>query len=153
MERWIHKSVLVSAPPARAWWAWTTPAGVRSFFAPQARLEIRAGGPYEMLFDLEAPPGSQGGEGCRVLCFVPGEVLCFTWNAPPHLDQVRDLHTFVVVRFQPEGEGTRVTLDHGGFGEGGQWPDTVTYFQRAWGIVLDRLQRSLVSGPLDWEAE
>lgn len=152
MESWVRKTALVAAPPALVWSAWTTAEGVQTFFAPEARIDPVAGGPYELLFDQEAPPGSRGSEGCRVLCLVPGEVLCFTWNAPPHLDQVRGIHTFVVVRIQPEGGLTRVTLDHGGFGAGGQWPATVAYFQRAWDIVLDRLQRSFTLGAMDWEA-
>ena len=150
MDRWLHKDVLVPARQADVWRAWTTQEGVQTFFAPTARLELRFMGPYEMLFDLDAPVGSQGSEGCRILCFVPERVLGFEWNAPPHLTEARQTHTFVVVRLEPEGEDTRVGLDHGGFGEGGEWDAVVHYFDRAWEIVLGRLAWSFSAGPIDW---
>src|SRR5512136_1989706 len=70
-DRLLEKEVLARAPAEEVWRAWTTLDGIRQFFAPDARLEIRPNGPYEILFDLDAPPGRQGAEGCKVLSFVP----------------------------------------------------------------------------------
>ena len=41
--------------------------GARTFFAPEAHIELRPEGPYEMYFDSDAPVGERGGEGCTVL--------------------------------------------------------------------------------------
>lgn len=151
-ERTISAEVVLPVPVADAWAAWTTREGITSFFAPECRVEIRPDGPYEILFDLEAPPGSRGGEGNRVLACQPERLLAFTWNAPPHLPTVRPQRTSVVLRFSPEpGGGSRVALSHGGWGDGGEWDLAFDYFTRAWReIVFPRLARRFAEGPVQW---
>ena len=72
MERMIEKSVIVPAAIQPVWDAWTTSEGAQTFFAPRANIELSVGGPYELLFDLDAPVGSQGAEGMRVLSYQRG---------------------------------------------------------------------------------
>jgi uncharacterized protein YndB with AHSA1/START domain len=84
----IRKEVTVNAPIEEVWNAWTSNDGATRFFAPKARIELAVGGSYELYFDLEAPKGSQGSEGCRVLSFLPLEILSFEWNAPPVFPEV-----------------------------------------------------------------
>lgn len=147
----IDKQITVAATAAEVFQAWTTTAGVLTFFAPQARIELRAGGTYELLFDLEAPAGSRGSEGCTVVSFEQDEELVVTWNFPPHLDEIRDVHTKVTVRFEALGErSTRVEVRHTGWQQGPQWEEGLAYFERAWGVVLDRLKQSFETGPVDW---
>lgn len=148
----IVVEALVDASRKEVWNAWTTEDGAQSFFAPGCRIDLRVGGAYEMLFDLAAKPGEQGGEGMIITAIQPERMLSFTWNAPPHLAQVRDQMTHVVVRFQQQGaDQTLVRLTHTGWGEGGQWDEALDYFRRAWAeIVMPRLQTRFTSGPIDW---
>jgi uncharacterized protein YndB with AHSA1/START domain len=152
-ERAIREAVVVDAPVEQVWEAWTTPEGVRSFFAPACNVELRVDGPYEILFDPHAPAGERGAEGMRVLSFQPKTMLAFTWNAPPHLTEVRGQLTHVLIRLRARDDGrTLVTLTHSGWGEGGQWDEAFAYFERAWGqIVLPRLQYRFSVGPVDWD--
>jgi uncharacterized protein YndB with AHSA1/START domain len=151
MERAIRKQIVVAAPVTQVWNAWTTREGATSFFAPRANLELAIGGPYEMLFDLEAPPGSQGSEGCKILSYLPPEMLSFDWNAPPQQPNVRRERTWVVVQLEPQGAGaTRVKVTHLGWGEGEEWEQVFDYFVRAWRVVLGRLERRFAFGPVDW---
>lgn len=147
----ITKERVVRAPLADVWRAWTTVEGARTFFAPDARIELRKGGPYEILFRPEAPPGEQGSEGCKLMAFEPERFLVFSWNAPPHMPEVRKLRTRVEVRFSAEQDATKVTLMHTGWREGGQWDEAFAYFEEAWDVVLDRLAQRFESGPLDWD--
>lgn len=126
--------------------------GAETFFAPRCPVELRPGGAYEMLFDLEAEPGSQGGEGMVVMAFEAERMLSFTWTAPPSLPQVRHQMTHVVIRFfEMDTGGTRVTLHHDGWGEGGEWDEAFKYFSRAWnGVVLPRLVHRFAYGPINW---
>jgi hypothetical protein len=105
-----------------------------------------------MHFDLESEPGERGAEGMILMALQPGRMLSFTWNAPPHLPQVRGQMTHVTVRFeQMEGSKTRVMLRHDGWGDGGQWDLAYEYFERAWKrVVLHRLQVRFETGPIDW---
>jgi uncharacterized protein YndB with AHSA1/START domain len=136
----ITKRALVPAAPAAVWRAWTDPAVITAYFAPQARVELRIGGAYELLFLESAPEGQRGSEGCTILAYDPERMLAFTWNAPPAFARERDLLTWVVVLLEPQdADATRVTLTHRGFGTDGAWPQVHAYFDRAWGNVLDHL--------------
>jgi len=149
--------VKVNASVEKVWEAWTTNDKAVMFFAPKANIELTPGGPYELYFDLEAPMGSQGGEGCRVLSFLPMEMLSFEWNAPPDFPEVRreqmKKHTWVVVQFYPVAQDrTKVRLTHLGWKEGEEWEKVFQYFLRAWDIVLGRLERIFSTRkPIDWE--
>ena len=150
-ERVITVHIQVPASQSQVWQAWTTVEGVKSFFAPQSRIDLKPGGAYEMLFDLEAEPGKQGGEGMVVLAVQPEQMLSFTWNAPPHLPNVRGQMTHVVVRLFPiDSQNTWVTLRHDGWGEGEEWDAAFQYFSQVWGeVVLPRLRLRFESGAND----
>jgi uncharacterized protein YndB with AHSA1/START domain len=152
-ERVVRKEVQVNAPIEKVWNVWTTNEGATRFFAPEAIIELTPSGRYEMYFDLEAPKGSQGGEGCRVLSFLPMEMLSFEWSAPPEFHEVRKKHTWVVVQFYPiERNQTKVRLTHLGWKEGEEWEKVFQYFMHAWDIVLGRLEHMFATGkPVDWE--
>jgi uncharacterized protein YndB with AHSA1/START domain len=150
-ERAIDKQVDVAAPLDQAWEAWTTREGVRSFFAPDAKIEPYVGGAYEVYMDPLARPGLKGADGMRVMAVQPKRMISFDWNAPPHLAEARKQRTFVIVRLEPLDERqTRVTLHHTGWGDGGEWDATYAYFDKAWGFVLANLKKRFDSGPQDW---
>ena len=47
-------------------------------------MDLRIGGPFELYFGgPDVPHDQRGSNGCQVLTYVPGEMLSFTWNAPP----------------------------------------------------------------------
>ena len=150
-EREILKEVVVNAPPETVWKAWTTPEGVRSFFAPDAVVDPRPDGPFDIHMNPYAEAGLRGADGMRFLAVQEPSFFSFTWNAPPHLPQARKQRTVVLVRLKPEGEGrTRVTLRHLGWGDGGEWDKAYAYFDGAWGRVLANLQQRFEKGPVDW---
>ncbi len=151
-ERVLRKEVTVHATLDEVWDAWTTPEGVASFFAPKSKIEIRVGGPYELYFILDAPPGQRGCEGCRVLSYLPKEMLSFEWLAPPSIPALRDAgkKTHVVLRFteEPPGAGcVRVELTQLGWGEGDDWDKCYKYFDGAWGYVMGNLHKRFAPAP------
>src|SRR4051812_32696669 len=151
-ERSIQKEVVVKAAPEAVWKSWTTPEGIVSFFAPEAVLDIKPDGLFEIRINPFAEPGMRGADNMRVMGVQENRMLTFTWNAPPHLAEARAQRTFVIVRLAPEGAGeTRVRLTHIGWGDGGQWDQAYAYFDRAWGNVLANLQKRYVEGPVDWK--
>ena len=147
-ERSINAAVVVPAKRAEVWKALTTTEGATTFFAPAANIELRAGGPYEIYFIPDAPAGSRGGEGCRVLSFVPERMLSISWNAPMKFLERRGGRTFVVFELADTEDGhTKVTLTNGGYGHGPKWDDTFTYFSNAWPSVLENLKKRFEDGP------
>ena len=153
MTATIDKSVVVSAPRAEVWRAFTTSEGARTFFAPDANIRLELGGPYELFFDPEQPQGLRGGEGMRVLSFVPEEMLSFEWNAPPSLAAARaGPRSFVVVELSERGATTLVRLRHLGIERMQQASEVESYFQRAWDMVMAWLDHRWTFGPVDWSS-
>ncbi len=150
-ERALDKEVVVNATLDQAWEAWTTREGIISFFAPDAKIEARVGGAFQIYIDPGAPAGMKGADDMRVMALQPKQMISFDWNAPPSLPEARAQRTFVVVRFVPVSDKTtRITLHHAGWGTGGEWDKAYQYFDRAWSGVLGNLQKRFDQGPQDW---
>jgi len=150
-ERSIDKQVEVAASVDEVWEAWTTRDGIKSFFAPDANVDPRVGGAFQIYMDPLAEPGLKGADEMRFMALQPKKMISFDWNAPPHLAQARKQRTFVVVRFEPVSDKlTRVTLHHTGWGDGGEWDKTFDYFERAWPYVLGNLKKRFDGQPQDW---
>ncbi len=150
-ERSLDKEVVVAATVEQVWAAWTTSAGLMSFMAPEAEVQLRVGGAFHVHFDPLAEPGSKGADDMRIMGIQPMKMLSFDWNAPPSLPEARQQRTFVVVRFEPVSDKeTKVRIHHTGWGDGGEWDKTHLYFDRAWGVVLGNLKKRFDTGPIDW---
>ena len=59
-ERALHKEVIVKAPIADVWNAWTTTEGIKTFFAPDAHVEARPDGPFEIYINPVCRAGDEG---------------------------------------------------------------------------------------------
>ena len=150
-ERAIDREVMVAAKVDAVYGAWTTTEGIKTFFAPDAKVELAVDGPFEIYINPYAPPGMKGADTMRVIGFQQDRMLSFTWNAPPSLPEARKKRTVVILRFQPEPDGkTRVHLHHVGWGDGGEWDKAYDYFSAAWPRVLANLQKRFAEGPVDW---
>lgn len=142
----ISKKILVNCPIEKAWWKWTTHEGLKTFFGQDNEVDLRVGGPFEIYFSMDAPAGSRGSEGCKVLSYLPQKMLSFSWNAPPQFSDIRngDYHTWVVVRFSEleNGKRTEVELSHLGWPESENWNEVYMYFDKAWGHVFEWFEES-----------
>ncbi len=138
----IDKSVTVNATLGDVWNAFTTEDGLEQFMGINSTIELRPGGRYEWYFVDDAPFGRRGGEGCRVLSYLPQTMLSFTWNAPPQFEKLRPYRTWVVLTFEERDDGTiAVKLSHLGWGEGDDWRQVYEYFDSAWEQVLGALKK------------
>ncbi|MFO0713471.1 MAG: SRPBCC domain-containing protein [Sandaracinus sp.] len=149
--REIVHELVVPLPRTRVWTLWSSGEGLATWLVNRASVELRPGGPYEIYFVDEAPEGTQGSEGCRVLSFVRERMLSFTWNAPPHLGKTRWENTWVVLELSDAEGGTRVRVTHTGWPASGlasepQWEQTFAYFDRAWAGVLQALAGYAATG-------
>ncbi len=143
--------MVVNATLDQVWDAWTTRDGIVSFFAPDANIDARVGGAFQVYIDPLGAPGNKGADDMRFLALQPKKMISFDWNAPPHLAEARQQRTFVIVRFEPVGTTqTRVNLHHTGWGDGGEWDQAHDYFDKAWVGVLGNLQKRFDKGPQDW---
>lgn len=144
-DKIIVKKAVIDAPLERVWWQWSTPEGLRTFFGEENNMSLKVGGPYEIYFSMEAPEGTRGSEGCKVLTYLPQKMLSFSWNVPPSFPEIRagSYQPWVVVQFSPVDESsTIVTLTHLGFLEGEDWDLIHQYFDSAWDVVMTWLKES-----------
>ena len=143
------KTVTVNASMEKVWHAFTTSDGASTFFSPKVHIELRPGGPYEIYFDYDAPLGLKGSEGYNILGYIPQQLLCFTWNAPPQFMEIRCERTVVILRFISVSPGkTTVELTHVGWQNHDRWSEVYHYFDRAWNYVLANLKQRFETGPL-----
>lgn len=152
-ERAIRYRFTVAAPPRDVWAAWTTEAGLRSFFSPSAKLDARLFGDFDI---HQNPPVAGHPEASRpnlILAMQPERLLVTSWDAPVEFPEVRRNRTVLMVMLEPVDESrTRVTLVNSGYGVGGQWDQAFEYFAGAWTWVAAALQHRFAAGPLDWSA-
>jgi uncharacterized protein YndB with AHSA1/START domain len=150
----ITEKITVNASVDDVWKAWTTSEGIKTFFAPDAIVEARVGGPFAIYIDPSAPSGMKGADDMVFLAVQDKRMLSFTWNAPPSLPEARKQRTVVVVRFVSRGDTlTDVTINHMGWGEptaDGEWGKAYDYFAKSWPNVLKNLKKRFDSGPVDW---
>jgi len=152
MNKKIYKEIKVSGFLGDIWNAFTTVEGIKTFFAPDGKIELELFGCYEIYFLPEENEGKRGSEGCVVLSFIPERMLSFTWSAPPEFPNVRKERTWVVLEFENLGDNTVfVKLTHLGWREGREWDEVYAYFDKAWDIVLTRLKKRFEQGPIKWE--
>lgn len=116
----VRRSVFVKAPPERAFEVFT--AGFASWWpASHSVLDVDQEAAY-----IEPEIGGRwyergaGGEECewgRVLAYEPPHRLVLSWQLDQEFEPDPDPSTAgeVEVTFTPEGDGTRVELEHRGF--------------------------------------
>ncbi len=151
-ERAINEKVTVKAGVNDVWNAWTTTEGIKSFFAPDAKIDAKVDGAFEVYMLPSAPVGSRGADDMRFLAIQDKKMISFTWNAPPSLANVRKQRTVVIVRFIARGDQlTDVMLHHVGWGDGEEWDKAYAYFVKAWPAVLKNLKKRFDDGPIDWK--
>lgn len=149
LEKTVSKEVTIGSPIDLVWFAWTIPERVQEWFAPQAVVEPKVGGAYELYF-IPGNTDMMNTKGCKIVQLIKEEKLQFTWKGP---DQFSDLMnqenhlTVVDVTFCKVEEGTtRVSIDHTGFKEGEEWQEAYGWHVAAWSGVLDSLKAALEKG-------
>ena len=136
----VRKSIFVSAPPDRAfevftsgigrWWPKSHKIGPSDLERPV--IEPRSGGRW---YELDVD-GSECEIG-KVAAWEPPHRLVLIWQLTPEFTYDPDLITEVEVQFTPEGDGTRVELEHRDLERMGEKADAM---------------REAVSGPGGWPA-
>lgn len=149
----LELEIILNTGIEEVWAAWTSEDGIRSFFAPDCKIETYVGGTYEIYFNPDEQEGFRGAEGTFILSFEPMKFLSFTWNNPPSIQVIRWQYTVVSLFFEALNEQqTRFVLVHQGWGQGEDWQKAREYFDRAWNqVVIPRLVKMLESGPVDWK--
>ena len=143
----VRKNVHVNAKPARAFEVFTS--RMTSWWPPthtilkvalkEHVLEPRVGGRWYQV-------GVDGSvcENGKVLAWEPPERLLLAWQINADWTYDPDLITEVEVRFIPEGDGTRVELEHRyleRMGEKGETARAMVDAPGGWGAILEAFRK------------
>ena len=143
----LRIEISIEAPFDLVWRAWTEPDRITSWFAPEANVEAKPGGAFELFFG-PADYSQECTRGCVFTAVEPMRRLGFTWKGPSQFaDLMNDIEplTSVYVTFH-EGNGvTRVVVVHNGWGDGEEWTEAREWHRRAWKGVLVSLRSTLES--------
>jgi len=143
MDKVIHISALVAAPPAKAFTYFTNPRLLTQWLTAAADIEDRVGGKYELFWQPDDRENNST-IGCRVTAFSRGQLLAFQWRSPKQFKSFAngaDPLTHVVVTFLPEGSGTRVHLIHSGWRSSAEWEEARAWQEKAWMGAFEELKR------------
>jgi uncharacterized protein YndB with AHSA1/START domain len=149
----INRSVVVDAPVAAIWQAWTTSEGVPTFMGLGAEVELRPRGAFRVLFDRNGKSPIERGNDGQILAFEPMKFLSITWMTPMFMPELRGESTSIVLHFMPicDGKTTRIDLVNTGYGFGPKWREAFTYNSKGWVTVLSRLAYRFKYGPINWD--
>ncbi|OUM92370.1 SRPBCC family protein [Caldibacillus debilis] len=148
-DKVILKEVTIRAPLDLVWYAWTISERVAEWFAPEAVVEAKEGGPFELYF-IPGNKHSMNTRGCKITKLAEQKELHFTWKGPDnfaHLMNNEDELTRVKVSFEALGPDTsKVIVEHSGFKNEEEWEEAYQWHQAAWSQVLDSLRSALEKG-------
>lgn len=152
--RVLEQRIVVPAPAAAVWDAWTTTQGFGSWVAPFAHVDFRLGGTMEASYDFAARLGDRDNIRNQIVALVPGRLFAIrNLQAPSHapfdVPVFQSLHT--VVLFEPRGaDATQVTLVMPGVGAGPAFDGVYKHFEWGNAYTLEALRKRFVDGATDW---
>ena len=135
---------VVSAPVTAVWNAWATTAGLKSWLAPHADIDLRIDGLMRSNYDPKGSLGDPGTIENRVLAYEPERMLSIkVVKAPekfPFKGKVGDMWT--VLYFQPTSDGkTTLRIVGMGFGNDDESQRMREFFKQGNAHTLVQLQK------------
>jgi len=136
----IHKEIVYAHPRERVWRALTEPALIGKWlmqpegFAPVVgtRFILRAAGPQR---------GWRGFVECEVLAVQAGRTLRYSWVGDPGEPPLT-----LTFQLEDHAAGTRLVLDHEGFGGIGGWLVAKLMMGPGWGRMLGKRLAAVLAG-------
>ncbi len=131
-ERVLQESIVVEAPAAGVWKAFTDEATIRKWNAPMVRIDLRDGGTIDESEDPNAAPAGPQSLRQRIVAFLPARLLVMrNIAAPPSMPGADTYPSIVqIVTLDPLSDSeTLVSLSDTGFRAGGAY-DTLYAFLR-----------------------
>jgi len=149
--------LVVDAPVAKVWDAFTTDAGFTSWAAPVAHVNLRNDGIIEATYSLSGKLGDPDNIRNQIVAFVPYRMIAFhnvhvPKGAPFKPDVISQIRT--VVALEDLGNGrTRIVESGVGYGEGRDFDEMYDHFRSGNAEEFTALATYLTKGPVDWKAQ
>lgn len=144
----VAHEVIVNAPLAKVWAAFTTGEGLESWMAAHAEFELRLGGTMKTQYDPNGKLDDATAIENTILSYEPLRMLSFkVTKAPqgfPFQHAIRNMWT--VVYFEPRGENASlVRVVSMGFGGDAESKKMREFFNRGNAYTLQLLQKRITT--------
>lgn len=145
----IIQKETIHAPINLVWAAWTISERVTEWFAPEAIVEAKEGGAFELYF-LPGNSESMNTKGCKITKLIHEKELQFSWKGPDQFKSFMNNEnelTSVTIKFNSVDENlTEVVIEHSGFKNCEEWLEAYKWHEIAWSQVLNSLKSALEKG-------
>ncbi|MDN5284143.1 MAG: hypothetical protein JWR38_417 [Mucilaginibacter sp.] len=130
-------------PPEKVWECLTNPELVNQWLM-ENDFKLIVGHKFQFHSKPLPKMGWDGIVYCEVLEIVPNKKLVYTWKGGPR-PGVIDLDTLLIWTLSPEGEGTRMVLEHSGF-KGFKNLITSMFMENGWKKGISRRMDKILNG-------
>ena len=152
--RVLELAIEVPASAQDVWGAWATSEGYRTWAAPVARVDLRAGGMIESSYDSAAKLGSRSTIRNEILVVIPERLFVMRNVQAPEktpFDAPTFQKTQTALLLTPlDDKRTRVTVINSGYGTGTSWDGVYNFFREGDAWTLAQLRQRFENGPTDW---
>ena len=138
-ERTIEQTYEIAASPAAVFRALTDAGELSRWWTTRAESDPRTGGSFSYTWEFEEQTERNHTREGVYADVTPDEHLRYDWPMPPG-------NTVVDFRLEPSGDGTALTLDHEGWGSGGDWDQAYEMHDGGWRFFLGNLRSYLERG-------
>lgn len=136
--RTIELETTVEASADAVFRALTEADRLARWFPSSAESDPHTGGSFSYRFEFDDAERNHTYTG-EYLEVSPGRAVRYPW-------QTGLGPTEVAFHLEPAGDGTLVRLVHSGWGEGGDWDESVEQHRQGWGAFLDNLKAYVERG-------
>jgi len=135
---------VVNAPVAAVWNAWATTAGLKSWLAPHADIDLRIDGLMRSNYDPKGSLGDPGTIENRVLAYEPERMLSIkVVKAPenfPFKGKIGNMWTVLYFQSMPDGK-TTLRIVGLGFNSDNESQRMKEFFEQGNAYTLTQLQK------------
>ena len=144
--RYYQDSIVVAAPAAKLWEAFTVTDAYRKWAAPVSAVDFRLGGVIEASYDPNGHLGDPDNIKNMIVGYVPGRSLSFRNVQAPKLLPGGEVYgqTVKTLSFEPLDAGhTRVTVTGVGFAQGAAYDKLYAFFSAGDAEMLKTLKTTM----------
>ncbi|NBI27448.1 SRPBCC family protein [Chengkuizengella marina] len=144
----VHTETFINSSIELIWRAWTESDRITKWFAPAAEIQLKNYGKYELYFD-PTNKNSMSTIGCKLLDYEEPSFLEFQWKGPDEFNDVMNDEkelTIVKISLLPYENGTKLILEHTGWGTTDGWIKAKNWHIKAWEQALSSLKSNMESG-------
>jgi len=146
-ERILVEQIVIEAPLADVWSAYTTEEGYTAWAAPKARIDLRVGGKILTQYGADAEIGDPGTNTLHIVNYVPERVLTLRAeiadNWPEVMKQDGERLTNVILFEALSPTRTKVESYGVGYGSSPEYEKLLQFFLSANKSLYSELKRQL----------